>query len=105
MSILVIYITHENQSAAEKVGAALVREKLAACYNLFPIKSAYWWQGAVQSNDEWVTILKTTRERWNDLVRRTEELHPYEVPCILKIEAEANPAYEAWVTSATTDSD
>ena len=101
MSVILVYITHESQDAAKKIGSTLVREKLAACYNLFPIASAYWWQGAIQNHGEWVTILKTTGERWNELVERVEKLHPYDVPCILKIETSANAAYEAWVYSAT----
>ena len=97
MSFIIIYITHKNEAAAKKVSDQLVNEKLVACGNLFPIQSAYWWQGAVQNENEWVSIVKTIPELWEKVKSKVEAIHPYEVPCIMKLEAEANEKYEAWI--------
>jgi len=97
MGFIIIYITHENESAAKKITDQLVEEKLVACGNLFPIQSAYWWKGAIQNEKEWVSIVKTIPELWNKVKSKVEEIHPYEVPCIMKLEAEANDKYEAWI--------
>ena len=97
MSFIIIYITHKNEASAKTIVDQLVNEKLVACGNLFPIQSAYWWQGAVQNENEWVSIVKTIPEFWEKVKSKVEEIHPYEVPCIMKIEAEANEKYEKWI--------
>ena len=97
MGFCIIYVTHANENAAKALSSQIVEEKLAACANLFPIQSAYWWQGALSQDDEYVSILKTTNEKWPALKVRVTELHPYEVPCIMKIEVEANESYEQWI--------
>jgi len=97
MGFIIIYITHENEAAAKKITDQLVEEKLVACGNLFPIQSAYWWKSAIQNEKEWVSIVKTIPELWDKVKSKVEEIHPYEVPCIMKLKAEANEKYEAWI--------
>lgn len=70
---------------------------MIACANLLPIQSMYWWQGEIAREGEWVSLVKTIPEHWDTLVKVVNELHPYEVPCILKIEVTANDAYEQWI--------
>jgi len=102
MGFIIIYITHKNEAAAKKVTDQLVNEKLVACGNLFPIQSAYWWQGAIQNENEWVSIVKTVPEHWEKVKSKIEEIHPYEVPCIMKLEAEANEKYETWIRESVS---
>ncbi len=97
MSFLAIYITHSDEQAAKKIADALLQQKLIACANIFPITSAYWWQGNLEHEGEWVSIVKTTPQKWDELVRLVEQIHPYEVPCIMKFEVAANAAYEKWI--------
>ncbi len=97
MSFAIIYITHESEAEARRVSDHLLEEKLVACANIFSITSAYWWEGDIQYEGEWVSIVKTIPGNWTALQRAVEEIHPYEVPCIMKIEAEANAAYEKWI--------
>ena len=100
MSFILIYITHANESDAEKVANLLVEKKFVACSNIFPITSAYWWQGAVQNEKEWVSIVKTIPENWEALKSKVAEIHPYDVPCIMKINVEANEEYEQWIKNS-----
>lgn len=101
MSFIIIYITHESESAAQTLTNTLLEQKLIACANTFPMTSAYWWQGAIQNDAEWVSIVKTKTALWEIVRDKIEALHPYEVPCIMKIEAEANDAYEKWIHHTT----
>ena len=55
----------------------------------------------MQHEDEIVTILKTKNKNWEKLKSRIAELHPYDVPCIMKIEVEANEGYEKWIREST----
>ncbi len=97
MSFSLIYITHANESDATILANSLVEQKFVACSNIFPITSAYWWNEAVQNEKEWVSIVKTIPENWEAVKSQVAKIHPYEVPCILKIDVEANEAYEQWI--------
>lgn len=101
MGFIIVYVTHPDQKTAEKISNTLVKEKLIACSNTFSIKSSYWWQSVMQHEDEIVTILKTKNKNWEKLKSRIAELHPYDVPCIMKIEVEANEGYEKWIREST----
>lgn len=97
MSFALIYITHSSKDEARRVSQHLLQQKLVACANIFPITSAYWWHGSIQNDEEWVSIVKTTMEKYEAVKTSVEQIHPYEVPCILKITVEANAAYEQWI--------
>ena len=85
MPYLLFYVTHPDEATARRIADAVLDRRLAACANVFPITSAYRWQGAVQHEDEWVTILKTRPELETRLEATVLELHPYEVPCVMRV--------------------
>ena len=95
----IIYTTHETQANAQNMADALLQKRLIACANIFPITSAYWWQNIVEKDGEFVAIFKTTNEKWPAASAEIERLHPYDVPCIMRLEVEANAAYEAWIAA------
>ena len=68
-----------------------------ACANLFPITSAFWWKDNIAQEKEWVSIVKTIPEHWDLVQQEVENIHPYEIPCILKISVSANAAYVQWI--------
>lgn len=95
--MIIVYVTHENMAEAEKVVDHLLDKKMIACANYFDMKSCYWWEGAKENSDEIVTILKTVPEKWDELKAEVEKVHPYDVPCIMKLDVEVNEEYEDWV--------
>lgn len=97
MKFIIIYITHANLKEAKKVGEALLRDKLIACVNYFPIESAYWWEGKITNSKEIVSIVKTKKENWTKVKKAVEAIHPYNVPCIMKLDVESNKAYADWI--------
>ena len=101
MSFIAVYITHENMEQAERVARRLLEKRLVACANFFPVRSTYWWKGKLEDADEVVSLLKTRLELWEPLVAEVKRLHPYEVPCIERLEVRANDDYEAWVRAQT----
>ncbi|MDO8365700.1 MAG: divalent-cation tolerance protein CutA [Saprospiraceae bacterium] len=102
MPFLVFYVTYPDEAAARRISESLVEQRLAACANIFPIQSVYWWEGAVQQEGEWVSILKTRLGLEDELEKAIETLHPYAAPCIMRFEARANAAYEAWIEACCT---
>jgi periplasmic divalent cation tolerance protein len=84
MSVVSVYAIFANAEEAERIGRAVVEERLAACINILPgARSIYRWHGAVESADEVAAILKTTSAAADALLTRIAGLHSYDVPCIV----------------------
>jgi len=98
---ITIYVTYPNLKEAKKIANHLLKRRLIACANFWLIKSAYWWKGKIQNDNEVVTILKTKKENWPKIKTEIKKIHPYEVPCIEKINVEANRNYEDWINAVT----
>ena len=97
MGFILIYITYGNEESAQHVSQTLIEEKMVACAHIYPIQSGYRWKGVIASEEEWVSIVKTIPENWEAVQEKVTRLHPYETPAIMKIEVEANEAYEQWL--------
>ncbi len=97
--MIIIYTTHENEEKAKELCDVLLQERIIACYNLFPIESSYWWNGAITRSEEYIMILKTKDENWQKVKERIISLHSYKIPVIFKMEGEANEEYENWVNN------
>lgn len=83
-----IYITTPSVEEAEKIAKTLLEKKLAACVNIFPIKSFFWWNGKIEEANEFVTIVKTKAEKFSEIKEEVKKLHSYTVPCICEIPIE-----------------
>ncbi|WP_276260972.1 divalent-cation tolerance protein CutA [Haloglomus litoreum] len=94
------YITAPEDAAAD-LARTLVEERLAACVNRVACDSVYRWEGEVVTDEEVILLAKTTGERYDALVARVEELHPYDVPCVERFdEADVLPAFGEWRAAA-----
>ena len=101
MTFIILYVTHKNLENAQKIASDLLQKKLIACANFFPITSSYWWKGKIENSEEIVSLLKTRKENWEKVKSEIKKIHPYETPCIMKINAEANADYESWINEET----
>ncbi|MFC1697387.1 divalent-cation tolerance protein CutA [Nanoarchaeota archaeon] len=95
--MIIIYVTCKDKEEAEKIGRALVDDKLVACANFFPITSIFFWEGDLEKGNEIILLLKSRGKNWEIIQNKVKELHSYDTPCIIKIKAEANSEYEKWV--------
>jgi periplasmic divalent cation tolerance protein len=103
MPVFLILSTCPDADTAQRLARALVDERLAACVSVLPgIVSTYRWQGQVEQASEVQLLAKTPADRRDALMARLAELHPYELPEILAVEAATGlPAYLAWVAAET----
>ena len=96
--LILILTTMPDDARADGLAAALVGERLAACVNVHgPMISIYRWKGAVEREAERQVVIKTTRARLPALEARLKTLHPYELPELVVLGAEASAAYGRWV--------
>jgi periplasmic divalent cation tolerance protein len=91
--------TLPDPSAADRLAATLIEERLAACAQVTgSISSTYRWQGSVEQAAECYCHLKTTLHRLPALRLRIRELHPYEVPEIIAVPiVDGDPDYLKWI--------
>lgn len=96
--------TADSREAAEALARSAVQARVAACAQVSgPINSTYWWEGKVESAEEWYVTFKTTAERYPALEQHIREHHSYDVPEVVLLPVLAgNPAYLAWVSEETT---
>ena len=85
------------------LGRALLDERLAACVNITPVRSAYWWQGRVEEAGETLLIVKTVDRLIDTLVGRVRALHSYTVPEVIALPIVAgNPDYLRWIEESVS---
>ncbi len=102
-SCLMVYVTTRDLAEAERIGRAVVEERLAACVNILPgMRSIYRWQGKIEAGDECVLIAKTRAALFDALAARVRVLHSYSCPCIVALPLAAGvPDYLDWIRQAT----
>lgn len=104
MAAVIAYVTCESMEQAERIGHALVAERLAACANILPgMRSIYRWKGAVETAGETVLLAKTRAELADALTERVKALHSYEVPCVVVWPITAGlPDFLRWIDDETS---
>ncbi|HEX4825341.1 MAG TPA: divalent-cation tolerance protein CutA [Candidatus Polarisedimenticolaceae bacterium] len=99
----VILSTAGSEAEARSIARALVGRHLAACVNVVPgVRSIYRWEGAVKDEAEWLLVIKTRAERFEEVRTAIRELHSYEQPEVVRLEiAEGDEAYLRWIEAET----
>lgn len=86
MDTILVYMTAPDAATAQRIGRAIVENRLAACVNIISgVQSMYWWEGQVQDEHEVVLLAKTRTTSFTALKDCVVGLHPYEVPCIVSV--------------------
>jgi len=105
---LVILNTCPDKESATQVANALIHQQLAACVNIMPgLTSIYPWQGKIESGEEFLLIIKSTRAAYPQVEAVIRETHPYELPEVVAVPIVAGlQGYLSWIGEnvvATTD--
>ena len=99
---LQVATTTGSEGEAERISAALVERRLAACVQVLgPIASRYRWRGEVETAEEWMCVAKTEASRYPELEAAIRELHSYDEPEIVATPIVAGSAgYLAWLSES-----
>jgi periplasmic divalent cation tolerance protein len=100
---IVVLVTCGSEDEAIKIANTLVEQHLAACVNLVaPIRSIYRWEGKIWDEKEWLLIIKTQKDRFEELEKKVKSLHSYSVPEIISLPVtEGSSAYLNWIKENT----
>lgn len=80
-----VYSTFPDRKEARKIGEGLIRKKLAACLNIFPIEVIYPWKGKIVKGKEFAALIKTEKKNFKKVEKFILENHSYDTPCIIEI--------------------
>lgn len=95
---VVVMTTTDDPGEAATLARALVEARLAACVQAMPIASTYRWEGAVETADERLLLIKTRVDRVDEIEDFLTEHHSYDVPeCVVVPVIGGLPAYLTWV--------
>ena len=99
---IVVLSTCASEEEAEKLARELVESRLAACVNIIPrMRSVYRWKGQVESGDESLLLIKSSRPLFDSLRIVLEKAHSYEVPEAIALQiVEGAENYLNWLTAS-----
>lgn len=99
--MIFVYTVCNDKKEAGKIGLYLVKRRLAACVNIFPlINSIYRWKGKIERTKESVLIIKTAGKNFKKIEAEVKKMHSYSVPCILEINIkQGDQEYLKWLKS------
>ena len=87
-----------SKEEAQRLADAILKGKLAACIQMFPILSNYWWEDKIEESEEFILLIKTKEDNYKKIEELIKKLHTYEVPEILSIPISAiSSEYFNWI--------
>ncbi len=95
MKILLLTCPREH---AEAISRALLEQRLVACVKNAAVDSMFWWLGEIESAEEALLVMETTEERFGEIERAVQELHPDDTFVLVQLPVEqASPGVEQWL--------
>jgi periplasmic divalent cation tolerance protein len=83
---VVVLIMAGSQQEAERIAHTLVAEMLAAAVNIVSgVNSVYRWQEEIRHAQEWLLIAKSRYDVLDELIRRVQAPHSYDVPKVIAL--------------------
>ena len=101
----IVLSTVPDEELGRRLARTLVEERLAACVNVSPaVTSFYWWGGKIVEDREFILLIKTKASVLDRLEARLKELHSYKVPEFIALPVAAGSAeYLGWLDAETRD--
>jgi periplasmic divalent cation tolerance protein len=99
----VVLVSASSQNEAEKIARELVQTKLAACVSIIPnMRSIYTWEDKVEDSEEYLLIIKTRGELFEQVKQAIQVLHSYKIPEIISLPiTHALDDYIRWINEVT----
>ncbi|MEM2634765.1 MAG: divalent-cation tolerance protein CutA [Nitrososphaerales archaeon] len=96
-----VVATMSNKNEAERIAKILLEKRVAGCVQIIgPIISMYWWKGKIERAEEWLCLIKSRLNLYNELESLIRENHSYEIPEILAMPIiKGNNDYIKWLNN------
>lgn len=99
---ILVLVTTASKQEAETIAQQLLDAKLIACANIvWPVSSRFRWGGKVEQAEEFLVLLKSRQDLFDELTAKVKALHSYEVPEVLALPiAAGSKDYLDWLSSS-----
>ena len=100
-NFVLIYTTVPDKKTGKTILNHLLKKELIACGNLFSEATSYFhWKKQIQTQKEFVLILKTLNRFYKKVETEITKIHPYDCPCILSLSVkEGYKPFLKWINS------
>lgn len=99
---VIVTTTIDSESAAQKLALRIIEERLAACVQMFPVRSIYRWKRKVEQAGEYLLQAKTRKSLAGKLTKLIKNLHSYDMPEIVVVPIVGGfPRYLSWISEET----
>lgn len=99
---IIVVLSTVSPDKSELLAKKLVDSRVVACVNVMPVRSFYRWKGESIDEPEHLLIVKTMKEKTEEVITAIKSLHPYEVPEIIVLPVmDGYPPYLDWVHQET----
>jgi periplasmic divalent cation tolerance protein len=98
-SFIIVLVTTVKKQEAEKIAQSLLEKKLVACANIIgPVSSHFHWEGKLERTEEFLLLLKSKQDLFNELEQEVKALHSYDVPEVMALPVVAgSKGYLDWL--------
>lgn len=104
MQPVIVTTTCMSFEEAEKIAREVLDQRLAACVQISPAHSMYWWKDKIESEKEYIVNMKSKRAFFNRLIVLIKKYHSYDVPEIIATDiVTVEQSYQTWLTSELAD--
>ena len=103
MMYLVVLVTCPGEKEAEIISRSLLKERLAACVNVVPnLTSFFWWNKKVHKSGEVLLMIKTKKKNLREIVKNIKQEHQYENPEVIALPiVGGSKEYMQWIEEET----
>jgi periplasmic divalent cation tolerance protein len=85
-SYIVVLVTTPSKQEAENIAQSLLEAKLIACANIVgPVASHFHWAGKIEHAEEFLVLMKSRLDLFEQITEKVKKLHSYEVPEIIAL--------------------
>jgi len=106
--ILWVLINCNSSVEAGRIGRAMLKKRLAACYDIFPRqKTAYFWpprSGKITTGKGALLVLETLPAKQTAIRQLVVKLHSDQLPFIGSLAIAVDRQYQRWVGQEITKS-
>ena len=85
-SYIVVLVTTASKQEAENIAQSLLEAKLIACASIVgPVASHFHWAGKIEHAEEFLVLMKSQSDLFEQIAEKVKRLHSYEVPEIIAL--------------------
>ena len=101
-----LYLTCADRAEAEKIGDALLEQRLVACVKFSSTEVQYWWQGKLERAEEVLLIMESAEDLFARVEAEVAKHHSYDTFVLTAVSIVRSSAQAAsWLGQELTAGD